>query len=210
MSAPVNQTDPAAVPPADGLSYQDALVAAAALRAAASAPNPADVVAWASEQIAAVRGRTTEWATAAILRLWRGVNPYDERQVAKFGTEAAEVMGTAQAAVGRAAAAGQVRQLAALGIRVDGVPSLPINVRAPAAVVENGKLALRHHAVNVDYADGGSKRVKAADMTTEARPKPVSSIISAARSSPSVSESICVDTAWISMRSAIACTHIGA
>jgi hypothetical protein len=160
MSAPLNQTAP---PPR---TYRDALIAAAALQVARKAPpNPAAAVAHLSEQIIAARARAAVWAKAAIGGLWVKVNPYDDKAVAAFATRAAELMGSAQTAAARAAAAGQAQQLAAAGIRVDAAPSNPVDIRAPKARIADGKIELHHHGVTVDYGDDTVK-VSARDATT--------------------------------------------
>lgn len=156
-------------PVAEGMSsYEQALASATALRAAVAAPSPADVVSVTSEQVASVRQRSTEFAVAAIGKLWRGVDPYNPRQVAEFAKSAAGVMESAQSAAGRAAAAGQVRQLAALGVTVDGRVSVPVDVRAPSVRVSGGRARLVRGGASVDYAgDGPAVKVSAADMSTE-------------------------------------------
>lgn len=149
-------------------SYAEALAAAEAVHAARSAPlDPAAAVAATSEQIITARDSAADWAKAAIGQLWRSVNPYDDSQVREFTVKAAGLLSSAQTAATRVAAAGQSQQLAALGIRITGTPSNPVDVRAPGVSIRKGQLQLHRHAVTVDYAAADGVKVSAADMTTE-------------------------------------------
>lgn len=155
--------------PARPASYQESLAAAAAIQAArAAGPDPTAVVSQLSEQLATARDRAAVWAKSLIRGLWAPVNPYNAGQVADFAGQAAQVMGQAQTVTARAAAAAQTRQLAAMGVHVDVVPSNPLDVRAPTARIADGKVNLQHRAVTVDYANSDRARVTAAEMTTEA------------------------------------------
>ncbi|MDP7703189.1 MULTISPECIES: hypothetical protein [unclassified Mycobacterium] len=120
-----------------------------------------------SEQIITARDSAAAWAKAAIGQLWLSVNPYDDAQVREFTVKAAGLLSSAQTAATRVAAAGQSQQLAALGIRITGTPSNPVDVRAPGASLRKGQLQLHRHAVTVDYAAVDGVKVSAADMTTE-------------------------------------------
>jgi hypothetical protein len=150
-------------------TYQEALAAAEAASAARTAPknDPAAAVAATSEQIIGARDNASVWAKSAIHRLWLTVNPYDDSQVREFTTKAAGLLGSAQTAAARVAAAGQSQQLAALGIRVTGTPSNPIDVRAPGVKIKNGQLQLHRRTVTVDYAAADGVKVSAADMSTQ-------------------------------------------
>lgn len=149
-------------------TYRDALAQAAAIVAARSAPaDPTHTLAVTSDQIIAARESTAVWAKKAIQGLWATVNPYNDAAVQAFARQAANLMASAQTAVSRVAAAGQSQQLAAMGITVTGMPSAPLDVRAPAAVVKAGQLVLHQHAVSVNYAGPGADvDVSKADMTT--------------------------------------------
>lgn len=150
-------------------TYEEALAAAATIQAArAAGPDPAALVSQLSEQVASVRDKAAAWAKNRIRGLWAPVNPYNVAQVDEFAASAAKIMGTAQTTTARAAAAAQVRQLAAVGIKVTAIPSNPLDVRAPGARIAAGTVQLQRHAVTVDYTQGESRRVTPAEMTTEA------------------------------------------
>lgn len=152
--------------PTSSLSYEQAVLAAVALRSTVSAaPDPVAVLATMAEQIIVSRENSAAWAKAAVRQLWSAVNPYDEKAVQAFAEQAAGLMDSAQTAAARVAAAGQAQQLAAQGITVDAMPSAPIDVRAAGAVIKNGQLVLRKRSVSVEYAAGAAK-VSKADMTT--------------------------------------------
>ncbi|OBJ08289.1 hypothetical protein [Mycobacterium sp. 1465703.0] len=153
--------------PSQPLTYDQAVALATAMAARKTAPDPAGVVAGMAEKVIATRETTAAWAKNAIRRLWASVNPYDAMAVQAFAAQAATIMESAQTAAGRLAAAAQAQQLAALGIAVAAVPSLPLDVRAPAAVIKRGQLVLHQAASSVDYADAGpAVHVSKADMTT--------------------------------------------
>lgn len=153
--------------PSQPLTYDQAVAMATALVAGKMAPNPAAVVTNMAEKVIVTRETTAAWAKAAIRRLWASVNPYDAMAVQGFAAQAALLMESAQTAAGRVAAAAQAQQLAALGIGVAAAPSLPVDVRAPAAVVKRGQLVLHQAASSVDYAGAGPDvHVSKADMTT--------------------------------------------
>ncbi|OBC11428.1 hypothetical protein A5784_35105 [Mycobacterium sp. 852013-50091_SCH5140682] len=160
MSAPLS-------PP---ITYRQALEQAAAQIAELKTPKPSaeqavTATAAAADTIISARDRASAHAKRAIHQLWATVNPYDETAVAEFAVQAARIMAAAQQAAAKAAAVGQAHQLAAVGVKAPATQSVPLNVRAPAAVIKNGLLVLRQHVVNVDYA-GGSARVSEADMST--------------------------------------------
>ncbi len=120
-----------------------------------------------AEQIITARETAAAWAKSAIRQLWRHVNPYDDRQVQEFAARAADLMASAQTAAARVAAAGQTQQLAALGIRVTGTPTNPVDVRAAAVTIKRGQLHLDHRAATVDYSGKSvAVKVSAVNMTT--------------------------------------------
>jgi hypothetical protein len=151
------------------LSYgQAAAVAAAMAAAGSSTPDPVAVAAAMSEQIISKGEQVASWAKKAIRQLWATVNPYDEKQVLAFAAQAAAIMESAQTAAGRVAAAAQAQQLASVGVVVNGVPTAPVDVRAPAAIIKRGQLVLHHGAASVDYAGtDGTAEVSKADMSTQ-------------------------------------------
>lgn len=161
MSAPLS-------PP---ITYQQALEQAAAQIAELRTPKLAAeqavvATAAAATTIISARDRAAEYAKQAIHQLWLAVNPYDETAVAAFAAQAARIMMAAQQAAAKAAAAGQAHQLAAVGVNAAAVQSVPLDVRAAAAVIKSGLLDLHQHAVSVDYAEGSAK-VSTADMSTQ-------------------------------------------
>lgn len=161
MSAPLS-------PP---ITYQQALEQAAAQIAQLKAPkSPAEnavvATAAAANTIIAARERASEHAKKALHQLWLAVNPYDETAVAAFAAQAARIMQAAQEAAAKAAAVGQAHQLAAVGVKAPAVQSVPLDVRAPAAVIKKGLLVLRQFAVSVDYAESSAK-VSTEDMSTQ-------------------------------------------
>ncbi|ORA25174.1 hypothetical protein [Mycobacterium aquaticum] len=160
MSAPLS-------PP---ITYRQALEQASAQLAELKTPKPTAeqaviATAAAADTVIAARDRASAHAKQAIHQLWAAVNPYDETAVAEFAAQAARIMAAAQEAAAKAAAVGQAHQLAAVGVKVPATQSVPLDVRAPAAVIKNGLLVLRQHAVSVDYAEDSAK-VSTADMTT--------------------------------------------
>ncbi|MHA0288278.1 hypothetical protein ACXYX3_17735 [Mycobacterium sp. C3-094] len=148
----------------------DALAAVTAARAAAAAGNTLLAsTASLSETVIAARDTAGEYAKTLILGLWTAVDPYSGADVQAFTEAAAKHMRTAQTSTARAAAAGQKQLLSAMGVTVRGVPSNPINVRAPAATVIDGRLKLeRPDQVEVDYRTRGHAVISAEDFTTEA------------------------------------------
>jgi hypothetical protein len=156
--------------PTKPTTYEEALAASKQLQAAANTPpDPAATVTAMSEQIIAARDKSAEFAKTQIQRLWSTVNPYSDRQVKAFAAQAAQLMESAQAAAARVAAAGQSKQLASLGIPVNAAPAVPVDVRAPAAVIKRGQLRLDRAASTVTYTGpGDGVKVSTADMSTRA------------------------------------------
>lgn len=154
----------------DSLTYQEALAIAASAQAAASAPAPVTAtLLQASAAVIQAREVAAEYAKALILGLWGSVDPYDGRAVQAFTEQARGHMANAQTATARAAAAGQAQILSAMGVKVPGVPSNPVDVRAPGAEVVNGQLVLqRPAAVSVDYETRESVKIAVEDSTTQA------------------------------------------
>lgn len=147
-------------------TYAEALAAAQAMQSGrAVSPDPVAALSMTADQIIAAREKAAAWVKAHIQRLWGTVNPYNDKQVQDFAAQAAKLMDSAQTAAARMAAAGQVQQLASIGVRVSPSPSVPIDIRAPGAVVKNGTLQLHRGAWTVDYA-GDKAKVSAADMST--------------------------------------------
>ncbi|WP_048890665.1 hypothetical protein [Mycobacterium heckeshornense] len=141
---------------------------AAAMRASQQPADPVAVVRRMSRQMILARDRSSQMAKRAIEALWRAVDPFDDAQVRRFAAQAAKIMAAAQAASARAAAAGQAQQLAALGIRVQAIPSNPVDVRAAGATISGGKIRLQHRSVTVDYDGGPDTKIRPAQMTTQA------------------------------------------
>lgn len=166
MSAPLNT----APQPQQGLTYRQALelaaAAIAAQKAAGAAGDAAAVTAASAEAIIAARERAAEHAKQVIAKLWATVNPYNPEAVAEFSKRAARVMNTAQMAATRAAVVAQTQQLAAVGVKAAPTQAVPVDVRAPTAVVRGGKLRLDHGTSKVDYSEG-TANVQAAEMTTQ-------------------------------------------
>lgn len=153
--------------PSSPVTYEQALSAAAAIQAAASAaPDPVAALAVTSEQIIAAREKAATWAKAQILRLWASVNPYSDKQVLDFAAQAAKLMDSAQTAAARVAAAAQSQQLLSLGVHVSAAPGVPLDVRAPGVAVKNGQLQLHRRASTVDYGSD-TEKVSKADMSTQ-------------------------------------------
>jgi hypothetical protein len=133
--------------------YQTALAVAAAQLAAAQDPEryAQNVVATASENMIVVREQSFTWASRRIQRMWSQVDPYDGRAVQNFTEQSAETMRLAQSATARAAAAAQVQQLDAVGVKVDAVPSDPLDIRAPKVRIAGGAVELIRKDTAVDY-----------------------------------------------------------
>lgn len=156
-------------PPA---TYQQALAIAAANISAQKASTTTRqqarlVTAAAAESVIVTRERAAQHAKQVLGPLWAKVNPYNQQSVAAFAVQAARVMTAAQSAAARAASAGQVRQLSAVGVKADPAPTIPADVRARSATLDGGKLVLHRQRVTVDYR-GDSAHVRADDMTTRA------------------------------------------
>lgn len=152
------------------LTFEEALAAIAAAQTALAAQNTvAATVLSMSTAVIEAREAAAAYAQALILGLWSGVDPYDGRAVQAFTEQARRHLLTAQTATARSAAAGQAQILSAIGVRVPGVASNPLDVRAPAADVQDGRLVLTQpDSVRVDYQERKSAVVSAEDMTTEA------------------------------------------
>lgn len=152
-------------------SYSDALtVAAAAYSAQQAKPKSETVLAVAtasSTSIIAVRERAAAYAKSALRALWATVNPYSDKSVQDFATQAASVMQSAQTASVRGAAAAMAQQLSAMGVRTKAQPSNPLDVRARGVKVHGGALRLVREPSKVDYVDGSSTEVSVHDMSTE-------------------------------------------
>lgn len=154
-------------PSRSGLTPAEALAAA---RAAAEARNPGDlsvaVAVRASEGIIAARERAAAWGKRLLRSIWTPVDPYDGDQVAEFAATAARHMATAQKTTATAAAAGQIQLLSSMGVRVTVRPDVPVDVRAPGATFDDGRVELDHSATRVRYRDQDPVDLDAAGMTT--------------------------------------------
>lgn len=149
----------------------DALAAAAAIRGSATSSvlAPVPVLMHLSEQTIGAREQAAGWVKTQIGRLWASVNPYSDASVADFADQAAGLMKTAQDAAGRTAAVAQAQQLRSVGIDIGTPdPSLPLDVRAPAADIRDGQIALQYRPVVVDYANDDTAHVTVEDMSTRA------------------------------------------
>lgn len=154
----------------DVLTYQEVLAAVVAAQAATATGGAiAGTLVQVSSSVITAREAAAEYAKALILGLWGDVDPYDGRAVQKFTEQARKYMVTAQTATARSAAAGQSVLLAQMGVKVPGVTSNPVDVRAPGAGVVNDRLVLQQtQSVQVDYQTRDAKTISADDMTTEA------------------------------------------
>jgi len=151
------------------LSRQDALTRASAIVNGTSAVTPVPTLLHLSMQTIAARDTAAAWAKAQIGAIWAATNPYDDDQVADFAARSAQVMKTAQDSAGRTAAMAQSLQLRSIGVQAGTAdPSLPLDVRAPAATIADGTITLHSRPVTVDYDSGPTVHVTAQDMTTEA------------------------------------------
>lgn len=154
-------------PSRSGLTPAEALAAA---RAAAEARNPGDlsvaVAVRASEGVIAARERAAAWGKRLLRSIWTPVDPYDGDQVAEFAATAARHMATAQKTTATAAAAGQIQLLSSMGVRVAVRPDVPVDVRAPGATFDDGRVELDHSATWVRYRDQDPVDLDAAGMTT--------------------------------------------
>ncbi|WP_195166894.1 hypothetical protein [Mycobacteroides abscessus] len=115
----------------------------------------------------AVRERAADYAKSVLRRLWGSVDPYSDKSVREFATQAAKVMRSAQTASAQAAAAGITQQLAALGVPVTARPSNPLDVRARGVQVSGGALSLVRQPSRVEYSDGTTVEVPVQDKTTD-------------------------------------------
>lgn len=119
-----------------------------------------------SAAAALVRSRSAESAKKRLRLAWRSVDPYDGASVEAFTEAAVRVMRSAQTATARAAAAGQVRQLKALGVDVKVSPSNPLDVRSPKVDISGGSVDLQHAAADVSYSDARVK-VSVSEASTQ-------------------------------------------
>ncbi|SKD35337.1 Uncharacterised protein [Mycobacteroides abscessus subsp. massiliense] len=153
------------------VSYSDALAAAATAYAAQQATPKSEavlaVVTASSTSIIAVRERAAVYAKSALRTLWATVNPYSDKSVQDFATQAARVMQSAQTASVRGAAAAMAQQLSVMGVRTKAQPTNPLDVRARGVKVHGGALRLVREPSKVDYADGSGTEVSVHDMSTE-------------------------------------------
>jgi hypothetical protein len=151
-------------------TFEEALAAVVAAQSALAAQNGvAATVLDMSTAVIEAREAAAAYAQTLILGLWSAVDPYDGRGVQEFTVQAARHLVAAQTATARSAAAAQAQILAAMGVRVPGVASNPVDVRAPAAEVADGRLVLAQpDSVRVDYQARQASVISAEDMTTEA------------------------------------------
>nr|WP_052741235.1 hypothetical protein [Mycobacterium sp. UM_NZ2] len=153
--------------PPSRLTPQQALAAA---RAAAAARTPAQTVTAVnrkvSEGVITAREKAALWAKAAIRPWLAQIDPYDGRAAQQFTEAAANRMAIAQRTTAVTAAAGQKQILTMMGISVTPRPSSPLDIRAPGAVFDGGRVSLEHGNVSVTYAGDESAELSAKDLTT--------------------------------------------
>ena len=131
----------------DTLTYAEALAAVVAAQAGlATGGAVASTLVQVSSSVITAREVAAESAKALILGLWGAVDPYDGRAVQNFTEQARRHMVTAQTATARSAAAAQSVLLSQMGVRVPGVPSNPVDVRAAGVEVVDGRLVLQQPA----------------------------------------------------------------
>lgn len=141
--------------PAQDSPYQQALLQAAALYAAAkAAPDPIEQLTTAVAISARALRQVEDAALQAIQNMWRTTNPYDDRSVGAFATDAGRVMLQAQRTVGQITASSRTQQLRMSGVDVTVSPQVPDNVRG-------------RKRVTVTYADGAERAVARGESDTD-------------------------------------------
>jgi hypothetical protein len=157
-------------PQPDRLTYQQALAAVVAAKAAqAAAPSlTTAAVGTLSNAVAAARDTAAGWALNLITGLWDRVDVYDGAAVQAFTEKAGGYMVTAQTTVARTAAAAQTNIVAGLGVRVPGRVSDPDDVRGTPVFDDTaGRFVIERGTQDVDYDIGGRQVVDLdADATT--------------------------------------------
>ncbi|CAM3742554.1 CdiA C-terminal domain-containing protein [Tsukamurella ocularis] len=176
-------------PPPD--DYQAALAAAAALYGAAQAQSAARaatgtvadglaaLVGQVTDGMAAVRAAAAEQVRRILREDFARLDVWNGHEVQAFTERGARILGAAQTATARAAAAAQDAHLAAMNIRTVTVPTDPIDVRGPV-LISRGAVEVAPRAVTVQYeqpptvpgaepADERPRvRIASSDMTTRA------------------------------------------
>lgn len=148
--------------PAQDSPYQQALLQAAALYAAAkAAPDPIEQLTTAVAVSARALRQVEDAALQAIQNMWRTTNPYDDRSVSTFATDAGRVMLQAQRTVAQITASSRTQQLRMAGVDVAVSPQVPDNVRGVTTSGDG-----RRKRVTVTYADGGERTVARGDSDT--------------------------------------------
>lgn len=157
-------------PPNQGITYEQALAAVVAAQAAAGAgaASLAALTMSLSSGVAIARATAEAYAKTLILAAWGATDPYDGQSVQAFTETARRHMVSAQTSTARSAAAAQAQLLGRMGVRVSGVPSNPVDVRAPGVDVVNGALVLqRPDTVRVDYDTRATKIITPDEFTTQ-------------------------------------------
>ena len=135
-------------PPPD--DYQAALAAAAALYGAAQAQSAARaatgtvadglaaLVGQVTDGMAAVRAAAAEQVRRILREDFARLDVWNGHEVQAFTERGARILGAAQTATARAAAAAQDAHLAAMNVRTVTVPTDPIDVRGPVRISRDG------------------------------------------------------------------------
>ncbi|OQZ93687.1 hypothetical protein BST15_17610 [Mycolicibacter arupensis] len=152
-----------------------------AARAAAAARTTAQTVTAVnravSEGVITAREKASRWAKAAIRPWLAQIDPYDGHAAQQFTEAAAGRLAIAQKTTAVTAAAGQKQILTMMGISVTPRPSSPLDIRAPGAIFDGGRVRLEHDNVSVTYAGDESAELSAQDLTTvEVLNRPVRAI----------------------------------
>lgn len=122
-----------------------------------------------TDQVATMRQTLSAQLKGVLRGLFGRINPHDQQQVAQFARQGAQQLGAAQTVMARASAAGMGKQLAAVGVKVDPKPDVPLDVRGGSvSVTPSGLLTIGRKPVTVHYDNGDKAHITPDDMTTEA------------------------------------------
>lgn len=128
------------------MTYAEALAAVAAIRAATTTPTSLDTIAATTTAAARATQVTIDGVVEAIIRLWEGVNPYDDVAVRRFAEAAGAELVPAQRVVARRTAAAQTQLLRSVGVPITVTPRVPDDVRLSTPIGE-----VRPRAGTVEY-----------------------------------------------------------
>ncbi|MEV0357114.1 hypothetical protein AB0H71_13735 [Nocardia sp. NPDC050697] len=142
------------------MTYSEALVAAGALYAAAAAPRPTEALGETARAAAASTTAVSVAAVAAIVALWKRLDPYNDRAVARFAEESGARLILAQRAVATQTAAAQTQFLRLSGVPITVTPRVPDDVRLsrPDGTIEPRGISVVEYARRAGEDESATRR----------------------------------------------------